>query len=269
MTTTLMAMGGAVKADNAVWQEFYTRSGGRAGRFVIIPTASELADTGERYAQTIQALGARHKPIVLAVAARADTTTRSFVLALKTATGIFIAGGDQLRLTSIISGTPIHEALLAAYRNGVVVAGSSAGAACQSGVMIAFGKSGATPRHNLAQLCAGLGFTQRAIFDQHFRQRDRLGRLLYAVALNPDLIGVGVDENTAAILEDDRRLTVCGQNAVTVVDGHDLIASNITTVKGAHPIGLSNARVHVLTHGSTFDLDRREAQIAGPASATS
>jgi cyanophycinase len=265
MTTTLIALGGAVKADTAPWQEFYTRAGGRAGRFVIIPTASALVDTGERYTQALQALGARYQPIVLAIASRADTTTRSFLTALKTATGIFIAGGDQLRLTSIIGGTPIHEALLAAYRNGAIVSGSSAGAACQSGVMIAFGKSGATPRHNLAQLCAGLGFTPRVIFDQHFRQRDRLGRLLYAVALNPGLIGVGVDENTAAILEDDRLLTVCGQNAVTVVDGHDLIASSITTVKGAQPIGLSNARVHVLTHGSTYDLDRRVAQIANSA----
>jgi cyanophycinase len=265
--TTLIPIGGALDLDRAsvVWRTFVDRAGGRAGRFVIIPTASALPDTAQRYVEALRAAGVRKHPIGLPLRTRAEAHDRSAVAAIKKATGVFITGGNQVRLTATLGGTPVLEALLEAYQRGAVIAGSSAGAACMSAVMIAFGRDGAMPRQGMAQFAPGLGFTSRVIVDQHFRQRDRLGRLLFAVAQQPGTIGLGVDENTAAIIEDDRFITVIGQHAVTIVDGADLTATDVAEVAGAGPIGMCDARVHVLTHGGTFELDRRMAALPAKA----
>lgn len=260
---TLIPIGGALDLDRAgvIWRTFIDRAGGRSGRFVIIPTASALPETAQRHIDALRAAGVRTHPIGLPLRTRADVHARSAVAAIKRATGIFITGGNQVRLTATLGGTPVLEALLDAYRRGAVVAGSSAGAACLSAVMIAFGKDGATPRQSSAQFAPGLGFTSRVIIDQHFRQRDRLGRLLYAVAQQPGTIGLGVDENTAALIEDERAITVIGQSAVTIVDGASMTATDVAEVVGTRPIGACDVRVHVLTHGGTFDLDRRTAAL--------
>jgi cyanophycinase len=132
--------------------------------------------------------------------------------------------------------------------------------------MLAYGKNGATPRQSSAQFVPGLGFTNRIIFDQHFRQRDRLGRLLYAVANHPGKLGVGVDENTAAVIEADgptqtEVLTVIGQNAVTIVDGRAIEATDVSELKPRQPVAVSGVRLHVLTHGCTFHLPEYRAHI--------
>jgi len=260
---TLIPIGGALDIDRAgvIWRTFIERAGGRRGRFVIIPTASALPDTAQRHIDALRAAGVRTHPIGLPLRTRADAHERSAVAAINRATGIFITGGNQVRLTATLGGTPVLDALLDAYQRGAVIAGSSAGAACLSAVMIAFGKDGATPRQSIAQFAPGLGFTSRVIIDQHFRQRDRLGRLLLAVAQQPGTIGLGVDENTAAMIEDDRTVTVIGQSAVTIVDGARMTATDVAEVVGANPIGVCDVRVHVLTHAGTFDLDQRIAAL--------
>jgi cyanophycinase len=127
--------------------------------------------------------------------------------------------------------------------------------------MLAYGKGGATPRERIAQFSAGLGFTDKIIFDQHFRQRDRLGRLAYAISMHPGLLGLGVDENTCAIVEDDKHITVCGRNAITIVDGTELVSTNVAEVEGSRPVAVSGLRIHVLTQGCSFDLKTRKAVI--------
>jgi cyanophycinase len=166
-----------------------------------------------------------------------------------------------MRLSSIIGGTRLESELHKAHQRGCVIAGTSAGAAILSKVMLAYGQSGGTPRERIAQFSQGFGFTDKIIFDQHFRQRDRLGRLAYAVAAHPGLLGVGVDENTAAIVENDSKISVIGRRAVTIVDGQNITASNVAEITASRPVAISGLQVHVLTPGCTFDIQKRTTHI--------
>jgi cyanophycinase len=264
MTTTLMAIGGAVNFEEPViFKEFVRRTGGAKARIAILPQASGLKDTGKEYVKTFQELGVKSKPISLEFRERKLADKKDHLDMLRNATGIFIAGGTQIRITSLIGGTEFEQELLSAFRRGAVVAGTSAGTAVMSRVMIAYGKGGATPREGLARFSPGLGFTDKILFDQHFRQRDRLGRLAYAISMHPGALGVGVDENTCAIVEDDRRISVLGKHAVTIVDGKDMVSTNVAEVEGSRPVAVSGLKIHVLTQGCSFDVKKREAKIPG------
>ena len=261
--TTLMAIGGAVDFEEpSIFKEFIRRAGGAKARIVVLPQASGLANTGREYCQAFQNLGVKQEPVSLEFRARAQADNPHHLEALENATGIFIAGGTQMRITTILGGTKFESALLSAYKRGVVVAGTSAGAAVMSRVMLAYGKSGATPRERIAQFSPGLGFTDRIIFDQHFRQRDRLGRLAYAISMHPGLLGVGVDENTCAIVEADKHIMVCGRSAITIVDGTEMVSTNVADVEGSRPVAVSGLKIHVLTEGCSFDLKTRLASIS-------
>lgn len=260
-TPTLMAIGGAMNLKKPlILQEFYRRAGERQANLVILPTASSNPDAGRELAEIFGSLGLQQPAQILPLRERSDAFRPEFGVAIRQATGIFFTGGNQVRLSVSLGGTLLAEALHAAFSQGAVIAGTSAGAAILSAVMLAFGKGGPTPRQGIAQFILGLGFTDRVIFDQHFRQRDRLGRLLYAVSNNPGLLGVGVDENTAAILEKDT-LYVVGENAVTIVDGQGIQATDVAEITGRKPIAVSGILLHILTHGCQFDLNTRQALI--------
>ncbi len=262
--TTLMAIGGAVDFEEPViFKEFIKRAGGMKAKIVILPQASGVESTGREYCETFQKLDVKQKPISLEFRERKDADKKKHLDALRSATGIFIAGGTQMRITAVIGGTDFEQELLAAYQRGTVICGTSAGTAVMSKVMIAYGRGGATPREGLARFSPGLGFTDKIIFDQHFRQRDRLGRLAYAVSMHPGTLGVGVDENTCAIVEDDRHITVLGKNAITIVDGKEMISTNVAEVEGSRPVAVSGLKIHVLTQGCSFDMKKRQAQIPG------
>ena len=262
--TTLMAIGGAVDFEEPlIFKEFVKRAGGTKARIIVLPQASGLANTGKEYVQTFQSLGVKQKPVSLEFRERKDADKKANLDALRNATSIFIAGGTQMRITSIIGGTTFESELLSAFKRGAVVAGTSAGTAIMSKVMLAYGKGGATPCERIAQFSPGLGFTDKIIFDQHFRQRDRLGRLAYAISMHPGLLGVGVDENTCAIVEDEKRITVCGRNAITIVDGKEMVSTNVAEVEGSRPVAVSGLRIHVLTEGCSFDMKTRRATIPG------
>lgn len=262
--TTLMAIGGAVSdEESSLFKEFIKRSGGVKARIVVLPQASAGKDTGNEYTRVFQQLGVKAKPISLEFRERKDADKEKHLEALRNATGIFIAGGTQMRLTAIFGGTAFESELLAAFKRGAVVAGTSAGTAVMSKVMLAYGKGGATPRERIAQFSPGLGFTDKIIFDQHFRQRDRLGRLAYAISMHPGLLGVGVDENTCAIVENEKQISVCGRNAITIVDGTEMVSTNVAEVEGSRPVAVSGLRIHVLTEGCSFDMKKRRATIPG------
>lgn len=261
-TTTLMAMGGAVdtKDECLLLREFCSRAGGADAHLLVVPTASHLSDTGTVVSDIFRSLGVKTTIEVLDIFQRPQTRQAEYVSMIERATGIFFTGGNQMRLSVSLVDTPVGEALLAAFRRGTIIAGTSAGTAILSAVMIAYGDDGPTPRHGMAQFLTGLGFNKQVVFDQHFRQRDRLGRLLYAIAAHPGVVGVGVDENTAAIIEGDL-LTVMGENAVTIVDGDELQQNSVAELDGRRVVAFSNARLHVLIAGSTYHLTRREATI--------
>jgi cyanophycinase len=259
---TLIAIGGAVDfEDPTIFKEFIKRAGGTRANIVVLPQASGLKNTGDEYCRTFMNLGVKHKPVSLEFRSRLNADLPRHLQVVRHASAVFIAGGTQMRLSSLIGGTQLESELLAAYQRGAVISGTSAGTAILSKVMLAYGQTGPTPRERIAQFSQGFGFTDKIIFDQHFRQRDRLGRLAYAVATHPGLLGVGVDENTAAIVEDDAHISVIGKHAVTIVDGKHITASNVAEVTASRPIAISGLQVHVLTPGCTFDMRKRTAYI--------
>ena len=178
-------------------------------------------------------------------------------------TGVFLTGGNQLRLSSTIGGTRLSRAIEERHRAGAVVAGTSAGASALSTHMIAFGASGLTPKQRMAQISAGLGLLPGVIIDQHFQQRNRLGRLLALVAQNPSLLGIGVDEDTAGVVTPDQVFEVIGRGSVTIVDG-TAAETDAWEVSGHRPLMISNVVMHSLPAGYRFDL-RRRVRIATPA----
>ena len=247
--------------EPVIFKEFIRRAGGANARIVVLPQASGLKDTGDEYVRTFMDLGVKRKPISLEFRSRVDADLPRHLKAVRAASAIFIAGGTQMRLSSIIGGTRLESELHKAYQGGAVIGGTSAGTAILSKVMLAYGKNGATPRERIVQFTQGFGFTDKIVFDQHFRQRDRLGRLAYSVATHPGLLGVGVDENTAAIVENDSKISVIGKSAVTIVDGKHITASDVAEVTASRPIAISGLQVHVLTPGCTFDIQKRAAHI--------
>ncbi len=238
--------------------------GGERGRIAVIPTASEAADTGERYREIFRSLGLR-RVRVLPFEERADCARADWLDLLERANGVFLTGGNQLRLSTTIGGTPVADSLRRLNAAGVHVAGTSAGAAFLCEHMIAFGQEGSTPRADMVTLAPGLGLTRLAIIDQHFRQRDRLGRLLTALAYNPRPIGIGLDEDTAAFLGPDEALEVAGSGALTVVDPSEIEYSSMSSAKQHDPICVLNVRLHVLTEGAAYSIRERRATAPRPA----
>ncbi len=246
-----------------ILKRFVRLCGGRDARIVVIPTASSLADTGERYAALFTELGAKTVD-VLDFETRADCEDAGRLAILEQARGVFLTGGNQLRLATTLGGTSVTRALRRLNAAGVHVAGTSAGAAFLSEHMIASGEEGATPHSGDVTLSPGLGLTNRVVIDQHFRQRDRLGRLLTALAYNPFAIGLGLDEDTAAFIGPDDTLEVVGSSAITIIDPAGVEYSSMDQAEKGDPICLIGVRLHVLVRGAAFDLHLRKAH-APPA----
>ncbi len=261
---TVIVIGGAEDKirDRIILSRFVSLAGGEDAVIVVISTASSLGqEAGERYRQVFQELGARAVRPLHAMT-RAQANDETFARAVHDATGVFLTGGNQLRLSSTLGGTRLAEAVLERFRHGAVIAGTSAGASAMSSHMIAFGASGATPKHRMAAIAAGLGVLPGVIIDQHFQQRNRLGRLLSLIAQNPSLLGLGVDEDTAGIVGPDQVLEVIGRGSVTVVDGA-AAETDAWEVKGHRPVMISGVVLHSLPAGYRFDLRRRH-RIAQP-----
>ena len=187
---------------------------------------------------------------------RADAQDPDLVEQLGKVSAIFMTGGNQLKLSSFITGTPFGDAIHEAYERGAVVGGTSAGASILAEHMIAFGSGGSTPKQRMSQLSVGFGLIKGVVIDQHFEQRNRYGRLMSLVAQSPSLLGMGIDEDTAAVIREGNRVEVVGRGAVTIVDGRQLI-SNAFAARRTAPLLMSNAIVHVLPAGAQFDLESR------------
>ena len=262
---TVIVIGGAEDKvrDRVILSRFVALAGGADATIAVISTASSLGlEAGERYRQVFTELGApRVRP--LHAMTRPQANDEAAVATVRDATGIFMTGGNQLRLASTIGGTRLADAILERFRLGAVVAGTSAGASAMSSHMIAFGASGATPKQRMAQIAAGLGVLPGVIIDQHFQQRNRLGRLLSLIAQNPSLLGLGIDEDTAGIVGPDHILEVVGRGSVTIIDGA-ASETDAWEVGGHRPIMITNVVLHSLPAGYRFDLRRRH-RVAAPA----
>jgi cyanophycinase len=256
--TTLLPIGGNHDSTGPIIEQFLRLSGGPEARIAILATASGLKEAGKSQSRAFTEMGLKRPAEILTIRERTAADDPAVLRVIREATGIFISGGAQMRLSSTLGGTEFHKALLNAYRGGVVVAGTSAGAACMSAVMISDGDGGQSPRLGNARLVAGLGFRDGVLFDQHFSQRNRIGRLLVSISANPALLGIGIDENTAALIEDDM-LSVLGANSIFVLDGRSMTNSNVAEVKNRQLVAMSGMTLHVLTAGCQFDIKERKA----------
>lgn len=256
----IIPIGGAEDKESRrrILKRFVDLCGGRDADIAIIPTASRLPDTGARYEDLFDRLEAG-RATALDIHERADGEKDEILRRLETANGVFLTGGNQLRISTIIGGTSAAKMIRSRNAAGVHVAGTSAGAGILSDHMIASGREGSSPRANSVRLAPGLGLTNRFIIDQHFRQRDRLGRLVAALAYNPFAIGIGLDEDTAAFIGPDNTLEVEGSGAVTVVDASGLSFSSMAEVKKNQPVCLLGLTVHILVAGAIYNLHTRKA----------
>ena len=255
----LMAIGGAEDKvrERVILRAFVEAAGGPDANIVVMATASELAETGDRYAGIFESLHADTVE-VLRVRSREDALDAgSGVLdLLEFASGLFITGGSQLRISAAMGGTAIARAIRRRHAEGMVVAGTSAGAAILSEHMISMGDSGGTPRRRLVQMAKGLGLAPEIVIDQHFRQRDRLGRLVTALSYNPGPLGIGVDEDTAAVI-DDHELRVIGSGAVTVLDASGMRYTDSSEVRRGQALSMLGLKLDFMTSGCRYDLRRR------------
>ena len=263
-----MVIGGAEDKirDRVILNRFCALAGGSDAVVVVISTASSLGfEAGERYREIFTGLGiGTVRP--LHAMSRAQANDPAYVSQLDNATGIFLTGGNQLRLSSTVGGTLLAEAVLERFREGAVVAGTSAGASAMSSHMIAFGASGGTPKHRMAALAAGLGVLPSVIVDQHFQQRNRYGRLLSVIAQNPSLLGLGVDEDTAGVVGPDGVMEIIGRGSVTIIDGANA-ETDAWEVHGHRPVMISGVTLHALPSGYKFDLRHRRRIATTPLKA--
>lgn len=232
---------------------------GRDATLAVIPTASELDDTGSLYRELFLDLGAG-KVEILDCDDRKDCNLEAQEALLDDCDGVFITGGNQLRLSTMIGGTLVAQGIRRRNAEGMHVAGTSAGAAFVPEHMIAGGDEGSTPSPGMVTLAPGLGLTNSVVIDQHFRERDRLGRLLTALAYNPFAIGIGLDEDTAAFIGPDNVFEVAGSGGITIVDPGELEYSSMNSARSRDPVSLIGVRLHILVEGGSYDIGQREAR---------
>jgi cyanophycinase len=256
----IVPIGGAENKENdpRILERFVRVSGGDEADIVVIPTASRMHETGSRYEQLFQSLGAA-RVAVIDFDTRRDCQERGRLERIEQASGLFFTGGNQLRLTTLLGGTPVAKLIRLRNARGVTVGGTSAGASILSEHMIAAGDEGSSIIAGSVRLAPGLGLTNRFIIDQHFRQRDRLGRLLTALAYNPFAIGLGLDEDTAAFIGPDETVEVEGTGGVTVVDGSDVSYCSVDSIEEGQPVCMLGLKLHMLVSGATFNLHTRIA----------
>ena len=242
------------KREMEILKRFVELSGGAEAHIVVITAASTIADEmWSIYDDAFGALGVEQRSH-LEVTSRQDANSEEFVRRVEQATGIFMTGGDQKRLLALIGGSALDAAMHVALKvRGATIGGTSAGASAMSGHMLAQGRAEILPEKGSVSLGAGLGFLHRVVIDQHFSERQRLSRLLSVVAQNPYLQGIGIDEDTALVVDIGVGIEVLGQGAVTIVDGRTMI-TNVADIKDRATPELIDVRLHLLPAGSSYQL---------------
>ena len=256
----IIPIGGAEEKlhNPEILDKFVEVCGGKSARIGIIPTASELEDTGRNYEKLFRKLGIRHAQ-VLNIITREDCQSDKYLEYIKKADGVFMTGGNQLRLSTTLGGTPVAQMIRRRNAGGMHVAGTSAGAAFMPEHMIAGGDEGSTPSPAMVTMAPGLGLTNNFIIDQHFRERDRLGRLLTALAYNPFAVGIGLDEDTAAFIRPGDDLEVVGSGGITIIDPSHLSYSSMDRARRGDPVSLIDVNLHILIAGGRFEIQSRKA----------
>ena len=260
----LLVIGGAEDKYNErrILKKFLELAGGDKAEVLIVPVASDFPEfAADVYTQAFRNLGVAN-PRVLRATSRQDIVQADVEKLCDGVTGVFMTGGDQMRLVSLLGGTKLAEKLRNLVRDtNVVMAGTSAGAAAMSTSMIVRGEPSSHPHKNAVKLSPGLGFLKNIIIDQHFSERGRISRLITAVSYNPYNLGIGIDENTAIILDGKGILEVFGQGSTTIVDGSQISFNEIAEVADNEAFSICGVQFHVLRDGLVYNyLDRHPIQ---------
>jgi cyanophycinase len=256
----LLVIGGAEDKYNErrILKKFLSLAGEDKAEVLIVPVASDFPEfAADVYTQAFRNLGIAN-PRVLRATSRQDVVLADVDRLLDGLTGVFITGGDQMRLVSLLGGTTFADKLRKLVRDtDIVLAGTSAGAAGMSTSMIVRGESTSHPHKNSVRLSPGLGFLKNIIIDQHFTERGRISRLITAVSYNPYNLGIGIDENTAIILNAQGILEVFGQGSATIVDGSKITFNEIAEVADHEAFSVCGVQLHVLRDGLIYDYQER------------
>jgi cyanophycinase len=254
----VVVIGGAEDREgpSEILGEVARLSGGAGGRVAVISAASDSPkEVAALYVKAFRRLGVR-RVCALDIATREDANGDAALGSINQATGVFFTGGNQMRITRLLGGTRLDTALHRRHEEGLVLAGTSAGAAMMSSVMIVGSSPTLTLRAGMVELGSGLGFLPGVLVDQHFEQRGRLRRLLAAIAQHPHELGLGIDENTAAVVE-GHTLEVVGCGSVTIVDAGGLTYTNLGEVERHDLLAICGVRIHILPASYRFDLQNR------------
>ena len=257
----LVIIGGAEDkyGQSKILKEVVKIIGGSDSKLVILTTATEQPKiVGDEYIEVFGKLGINNID-VLNINSRNDANKEYVVEIIRNSTGIFFTGGDQLRITSILGGTKAYIAMQDAYNNGTVIVGTSAGASVMSSNMIVTGDENNPARKCTLKMAPGIGLFEEVIIDQHFHQRGRIGRLLCGVAENPNIVGIGIDEDTAIRVFPDSHFEVLGTNAVTIIDGRSITSSNVSELSPDEILAIINVTLHILPEGYGFDMKKKQA----------
>jgi cyanophycinase len=260
----LLVIGGAEDKYNErrILKKFLSLAGEDKAEILIVPVASDFPEfASDVYVQAFRNLGVAH-PRVLRATSRQDVVQADVDKLLDGLTGVFITGGDQMRLVSLLGGTEFADKLRHMVRgSNIVLAGTSAGAAGMSTSMIVRGEATSHPHKSAVRLSPGLGFLKNIIIDQHFTERGRISRLITAVSYNPYNLGIGIDENTAIILDGKGVLEVFGQGSTTIVDGSKITFNEIAEVADTEAFSVCGVQLHVLRDGLIYNyLERHPIQ---------
>ncbi len=256
----LLIIGGAEdkQGECELLREFIRYAGGAKARVVIITSATDLPiEVGQEYIRVFEQLGIEDARII-DTRSKEDADSSTALQDIEKATGVFFTGGDQARIVNTIKDTRLDAALHRRFSEGIIVAGTSAGAAIMPDMMISDGDSETHPRMEIVKISPGMGFFPGVIIDQHFSQRARMGRLISALAQQQQaVLGFGVDENTAMLVVDNK-IKVIGEGAVTIIDHTDLTHSNIENILIDEGLAICGAKLHILPRGYEFDLETRK-----------
>ena len=257
-TRRLLAIGGAEDRENEseILKQFVKMAGGEDAEILLMTIATDhVEETVKDYRKVFRRLGVRHLK-AFDIAVREDTAAKRGLRLIENATGIFFSGGDQLDIPVLLGGTAMLKAIQERHCQGCVIAGTSAGAAMMSTSMLISGKPEESPRFGNVEIGPGLDFINRTIIDTHFSQRGRCGRLMTAVAHYPQHIGLGIDENTAILVNGDE-FKVLGNGSVIVVDGGPMTHTNLSELKHGELLEMHDLSLHVLPPGARFDLKKQ------------
>ena len=255
----LMAIGGAEERtpESPILKEFVRLAGGKRANVVVMTVATDSPEeVGAEYIEVFEKIGVKSVQAV-DVSSRADAIAEENIKAVREASGLFFTGGDQLHITSLIGGTELQKAIHEIYEKGIIIGGTSAGAAMMSNSMILQGDGEEAPKLGAVEMGPGMDLIVGCMIDTHFSQRGRHGRLLTAVAHYPQDMGIGLDENTAMIV-DKGEMRVMGTGAVTIIDAGGMTYANTPYVEKGQNLALADVRVHVVCEGEKFNLFERQ-----------